>query len=210
MPQQVALLEIERKVRAAAFQDGLMEIMIGVYMLVMGIILNTSASMIPISLLVVLFFIPLYERLKQRVMYPRIGYVKLPTDSEADVKGILLTTFGSLALLIALIPLLRWWLGADQGWDLWFQHLVPAAIGILIAFGPLWMSQTYAVRRGYFFAALSVILGIAIPFMGDFTGYEAVGLECLLLGSLFLIVGGFLFARFVAQQPIEGAPHAES
>lgn len=210
MPQQGSLNEIERKVRTAAFQDGLMEIMIGVYMLVMGVILSTSASLIPISFLLVLFFIPLYERLKERVMYPRIGYVKLPSDTEADVKGILRTTFGSLALLVAAIPLFRLWLGADRGWDIWFQHVVPAVIGILLALGPLWMSQTYAVRRGTFFAALSVILGIAIPFLGDFSGYQAVGLECLLLGSLFLIVGSILFTRFLRILPGEESPNAKA
>ena len=210
MTEQVTLDDFERRVLAAAFQDGLMELLLGVYLLILGLILQTSAALIPFSLLLLLLYVRLYERLKQRLIYPRVGYVKLPVDTRTEVKSILLTTLGSLALLLAIIPILRWRLGPEQGWELWFQHIVPAAIGILIAFGPLWMSQTYAVRRGYFFAALSVLLGIVIPFMGDFTGYEAVGLACLLLGSLFLIVGGFLFARFVAQQPIEGTPHAES
>ena len=75
----------------------------------------------------------------------------------------------------------------------------------MMAFGPFWLGQTYGLVRGYVFAALLVLGGIAIPVLGIATGYDAVGLECLLLGLLSLISGGILFARFLRRYPVEEA-----
>ena len=67
---------------------------------------------------------------------------------------------------------------------------------------------TMTARLPFLVVLLLLILTVVSP--ARVWGVLLSGLIFLLLGSLFLIVGGFLFTRFVAQQPIEGTPHAES
>ena len=78
--------------------------------------------------------------------------------------------------------------------------MVPRGVG-----GPFWLGQTYGLVRGYVFAALLLIGGIAIPALGIATGYNAVGLECLVLGLLSLVSGAIMFGRFLRRYPAEEA-----
>jgi hypothetical protein len=55
---------------------------------------------------------------------------------------------------------------------------------------------------------LFLLSGIVIPVLGIASGYEAIGLECLLVGVISLISGVIMFTRFLRKYPIpaEGPP----
>ena len=85
------LKEIERKANYAAFQDGLTEILMGLFLFFYAGTLATNT--LPIGfvfiLLAVFFGKPLTEGIKKRYIYPRTGYVKLPEDPNTTGKGML-------------------------------------------------------------------------------------------------------------------------
>lgn len=203
MSQHLDLEKIERRVQQSVFQDGLMEIMLGGFLLVTSASLAASAKLIPfISVLVVFLGNPLLERLKKRYIYPRIGYVKLRPEKEADPKGIAVAAILFVVILLGSTGIFPLAMGEDRGWAFWFNYFLPASTGFMLAIGPFWLGETYGVKRGYVFAALFLLSGIAIPVLGIASGYEAVGLECLLVGVISLISGATMFTRFLRKYPV--------
>jgi uncharacterized membrane protein HdeD (DUF308 family) len=51
-------------------------------------------------------------------------------------------------------------------------------------------------------AVLFLLSGIVIPVLGIASGYEAVGLECLVVGVISLISGVIMFTRFLRKYPL--------
>ena len=202
MSQNLDLKEIERRVYQSVFQDGLMEIFLGGFLLVVSALFAISMKLILLpSLLVIFLGNPLLERLKKRYIYPRIGYVKLRPEKEADPKGIAVAAIVFVVILLG-SGLLTLAIGKDRGWALWFKYFLPGSTGFMLAIGPFWLGETYGVRRGYVFAVLFLLSGIVIPVLGIASGYEAIGLECLLVGVISLISGVIMFTRFLGKYPL--------
>ena len=208
MSQNLDLKEIERRVHQSVFQDGLMEIIMGGFLLVVGVLFAINMKLILlISLLVIFLGNPLLERAKKRYIYPRIGYVKLRPEKEADPKGIAVAAIVFVVILLG-SGLFTLAIGKDRGWAFWFRYFLPGSTGFMLAIGPFWLGETYGVRRGYVFAVLFLLSGIVIPVLGIASGYEAIGFECLLVGVISLISGVIMFTRFLRKYPIppEGPP----
>jgi hypothetical protein len=202
MSQNLDLKEIERRVHQSVFQDGLIEIMMGGFLLIAGASLVMEMKWIPlISLLVIFLGNPLLERAKRRYIYPRIGYVKLRPEREASPKGIVVAVIVFVVILLG-SGLFTLAMGKDRDWAFWFRYFLPGSTGFMLAIGPFWLGETYGVRRGYVFAALFLLSGIAIPVLGIASGYEAVGLECLVVGVISLISGVIMFIRFLRKVPV--------
>jgi len=209
MSQNLDLKEIERRVHQSVFQDGLMEIMMGGFLLVVGALFAISMKLILLpSLLVIFVGNPLLERAKKRYIYPRIGYVKLRPEKEADPKGIAVAALVFVVILVGSIGIFSLTMGKDRGWAFWFKYFLPGSTGFMLAIGPFWLGETYGVRRGYVFAVLFLLSGIVFPVLGIASGYEAIGFECLLVGVISLISGVIMFTRFLRKYPIpaEGPP----
>jgi hypothetical protein len=201
MSQNLDLKEIERRVHQSVFQDGLMEIMMGGFLLVVGALFAISMKLILLpSLLVIFVGNPLLERAKKRYIYPHIGYVKLRPEKEADPKGIAVAAIVFVVILLG-SGLFTLAMGKDRGWAFWFRYFLPGSTGFMLAIGPFWLGETYGVRRGYLFAVLFLLSGIVIPVLGIASGYEAIGLECLLVGMISLISGVIMFTRFLRKCP---------
>jgi len=170
---------------------------------VVGVLLASGSRLVLlISLLVIFLGNPLLERLKKRYIYPRIGYVKLRPEKEADPKGIAMAGIVFVVVLLGSMGLFHLAMGEERGWAFWFNYFLPASTGFMLAIGPFWLGETYGVKRGYVFAVLFLLSGIAIPVLGIASGYEAVGLECLLVGVISLISGVVMFTRFLRKYPV--------
>jgi len=136
-----------------------------------------------------------------RYIYPRIGYVKLPPDPNTTGKGIaaaavlfVVILFGAMGVSIGL-------LGKNEGLEFFLTYIVPPSSGFMLGIGPFWLGQTYGLLRGYLWAVLFVLGGIAMPVFGIASGYEAVGLLCTVVGLFILVIGLALFVRFLRKHP---------
>ncbi len=204
----IDLKEIEKRANYAAFQDGLMEIAMGLFLFFYGGTLATSALSVGFIFIIVTVFFGKrsIERIKQRYIYPRIGYVKLPDDPNTTGKGIVITAVIMIAALLGTMFILMALLGQDPGLDFFLTYIVPPASGFMLAIGPYWLGQTYGLVRGYVWAILFVLGGIAMPVFSIASGYEAVGLLCTVMGLLILSTGAFMFVRFIrkyAPEPLD-------
>jgi hypothetical protein len=202
------LKEIERRVQHSAYQDGLLEVFLGGYLLLVGASLASQLHLAPLTALLGFLLNPIFERAKKRYIYPRIGYVQFRPEKEADPKGIVAAGVVFVLILLGSMGVFVPAMGKDRGWDLWFDYFLPASAGFMLAIGPFWLGQTYNLRRGYVLAVLFLLSGVAIPVLGIATGYRAVGFECLFAGSLSLVSGVIMFTHFLRKYPPEEVPGA--
>ena len=203
MSEKLDLEKVERRVHHAAYQDGLLEIFLGGYLLFVGGVLATSPKLTSFTVLLIFLLNPLFERTKNRFIYPRIGYVKLRETKESDPKGVVKGAIVFVVVLLVAIGLFMLLMGKERGWSFWLDYFVPGLTGFMMAIGPFWLGQTYNLKRGYVLAVLFALGGILIPALGIATGYAAVGLECSLGGLLSLITGIVIFTRFLRKYPLE-------
>jgi len=199
MTTTIDLKEIEKRANYAAYQDGLMEIIMGLFLFFYGGALATDTLPVAIIFIIVTVFFGKrsIERIKQRYIYPRIGYVKLPEDPSATSKGIAIAAVIMIVALLGAMFIAMALLGQDPGVDFFLTFIVPPASGFMLAIGPYWLGQTYGLVRGYVWAALFVLGGIAMPVFGIASGYQAVGLLCTVMGLLILVIGAVMFVRFI-------------
>lgn len=209
------LKEIERRANHAAFQDGLTEIFMGLFLFFYGGTLTTHTLVLGVVFTVVTIFFakPLLERIKKRYIYPRAGYVKLPEDPHTTGKGIAIAAVIMVVALLGAMAISMAVLGLKLGVNFFLTYIVPPASGFMLAIGPYWLGQTYGLFRGYIWALLFVLGGVAMPVFSIASGYEAVGLLCTAVGLITLVTGTIMFIQFVRKNPaeqveIEEAPNA--
>ena len=99
-------------------------------------------------------------------------------------------------------------MGSEKGLSFFMSYILPPSTGFMLAIGPYFLGETYGIKRGYFFATLFLLAGIAIPVFDIAKGYSAVALLCLAVGLVILITGIALFTRFVRKyspEPLNSA-----
>jgi MFS family permease len=207
--QNLNLQEIERRVKHSAYQDGLIELFLGGFLLLFGILFAVQPRLSVFSFLALFVLLRLFERAKQRYIYPRVGYVKLKEEQETDLKGIVIATLVFIVILLGALGLFVLTLGGDKGWNTWFNYFFPAFTGLMMAIGPFWLGQTYGLKRGYILATLFLLSGIAFPVLGIARGYAAVSATTLLVGLVALLSGALRFARFLRAHPAEELPDVQ-
>ena len=204
MTTPIDLKEIEKRANYAAYQDGLMEIAMGLFLFFYGGALATDTLSVAIIFIIVTVFFGKrsFERIKQRYIYHRIGYVKLPEDPHATGKGIAIAAVIMVVALLGTMFLAMAILGQDPGLEFFLSYIVPPASGFMLAIGPYWLGQTYGLVRGYAWAVLFVLGGIAMPLFSIASGYQAVGLLCTVMGLVTLATGTIMFLRFIRRYPV--------
>ena len=208
MSTVIDLKEIEKRAKYAAYQDGLMEIASGLLLIFLGGALasDTISLLIVFAVLIIFFGNRVIEWFKKRFIYPRAGYVKLPEDPNVSGKGIAIAALVFIVLMLGAMTVSMLLLGTDAGADLFMTYIFPPTTGIMLAIGPYWLGQTYGLVRWYVWAALFVLGGIVIPVFRIASGYEAVGLLCIVMGLLIFTTGVVMFVRFIRKyspEPIE-------
>ncbi len=205
MSLKIDLKEIQRRANYATYQDGLAEIFMGIFLLFIPGAMESKTAIIPFAVITVFFAKPLLERIKKRVIYPRAGYVRLPQDVEADAKGIAIGTVGFVVFLLAALGISIAVQGSQVGLNFFMAYILPPSTGFMLAMGPYYLGETYGLKRGYLFAALFLLGGIAMPVFDIAVGYTAVALLCLVVGLIILITGITLFTRFIRKYAPEPA-----
>jgi hypothetical protein len=193
--------KIERQAQRVYYQDGLLELILGVYLIFVGGLLYIDSKLVPFTIFIIFGIKPLWERLKEHITYPRIGYVVFPDDEEAG-KGILKTLVMFFILGAALAAGIVSLLGNEQGWDLFWFRIVPALVGVLLACGPIYAAGKFGLRRWYAIAALFVLSGLVAPFASNSSVYATIGLQMSLIGVILSLVGLLLLIKFIRRHPL--------
>ena len=185
-----------RRTQQYWFEDGLVELLLGLLFLVLsglfwwqvvtdseyGALIGGIAMPFIIILGAILLGVTL-RWLKQRLVYPRTGYVTYakPTNKQRGMSALLGLVFGA-AMAIAVT-------------QLELAELAPAFIGAGIGFALFMLGNRVGLLRFHLLAIWDVAVGIIIAFWGlaeNVASTYALGL----VGLSLVVSGGFAFWRY--------------
>jgi hypothetical protein len=180
--------KIRRKLYISYFQDGLWDIVLGIFLLSWGITVWFNIGWLPGVTFVAFFWLAL--GLKQKITYPRIGYAK-PADQRQQLLRIVIT--GIVTLLLGLIVFLiiftdRTPQFVDNYFELIFGGILAIAVGLI--------GSWFGISRWYAYAAMMLVSAIANQWWG--LSFE---FSFILPGGIILIYGLITLFRFLRKYP---------
>ena len=202
MVEKIDLKQIERNIFRDYLQDGLVDMMFGVYFLFFGLKL-LGGSVLSFIILLMVFFVPLLRGLKKRFTYPRAGYVELRQGDPWPVPWFILGSFvlGLIALVVVLIAA-----GVIAQPAQWYRWM-PICFGIWITGIFLGLGLSVRLVRYYVVAGVALVGGPTFALLPLTRKLENIGLFLAVVGAVLLAWGVVAFVRFLRKYPLptEGA-----
>ena len=203
MTNKNSLREIEKKTYMSYHQDGLLDIFVGGYILLVGtgIFLLTMTDFNMWFIIPAIFpaiMIPLWISAKKRITMPRIGYVKFGVRGVNKMMAIFL---GLTVVGLGAFMVFGFGASMGEGWALTLRDFFISNSMIIIGIGAVTISSLFAYTMG-----LNRLYGYGLLIFVLFsTGYFIViPFEYLLLTTGFVIfISGFvLLMRFIQKYPL--------
>lgn len=195
--ERIDLEQIERNVFRDYLQDGLSDMLMGAYFLLVGLALPVG-TVAPFVVLPVLFFAPLLRGLKERFTGPRTGYVKL---REGDPQALPWFVLGSLVLGLAALAgvlMARGIIARPGRWYRWMPIFFGTWLGGIL----LGLGLRVGVARYYVLAVVALVMG-PISTLAPMAGkLENIGLFFAALGDVWLAWGVVTSAHFLREYPV--------
>lgn len=199
MTQKVTLKEMERKAFASYHEDGVPDLCLGIYILILGI----SLAFDDITLFILAYFIAFFvwTLTKRKITAPRMGYVKFGPGQNSKMK--MVTAIAVVVTVLCLLTsVVLWYNTATRTSPAWMERLfteyimllIGATGAALIALGAYILGITrmyaYAAVTGAVFAAGHVL---------DVPAPQAA----IVVGGLIMLGGMVMLLQFVRTYPHE-------
>ena len=207
MSQQISLKEAERKAFKSTNQDGLLDILWGLYLLFgnsSAIILNNLGVERPIN------YIPMFIVLavgligfwaaKKYITTPRMGIVKFGPTRVRKIKRMRLVSVIAVLLTFALLLLTIAGIFNPAGWQ-WPGWIVDVAFGLFTFLICGFFAYTRDYPRLYLYGTL---MGLSIPASVWLEAYAGITfpIAWVISGGIILFVGVITFIRFLRRYPL--------
>jgi hypothetical protein len=195
--EQLDLTKIERNIFRDYLQDGLPDILLGIYFLVIGLLLPSGLVGVVVALFVI-FFAPLLLWLKKRITYPRSGYVELRQGDPQSLPLFILVSFvvGLVSLVLVLIVTDN--ITQPSQWYGW----MPIFFGIFFGGSFLGLGVRVKLIRYYVLAGAALAAGIIAPFIPLSGKLANIGLFFAAVGLVWLTFGVITLIRFLRKYPL--------
>lgn len=200
MSQNIDLRRIKRRSYIAYFQDGLWDIYWGLAFLIGGLGAATRQVWIicAYGLLVVLL-----TAAKERITYPRMGYVKFaPPSRKAVMRIAAVLAIPVLAVVAMLVIHLTGshLFGLGAGLRRW----ILTSLFLLFALGFGMFAYTFGVTRFYVYAGLMALTSLGDPY----TNEPLFAVVYFTMACTMLVTGLVTLVRFLRDYPREGHPQS--
>lgn len=126
------------------------------------------------------------KRLKERITFPRTGYVELKEPSRA-------VRLGTAAVAILVSGALAAMIVRSEGKSV--EHMITPAVGVILSLSFLVASMKQKAPHYLVLAGVALALGIAFGALR--TGWESLNWMFVVLGVIAAISGGIRLSRFV-------------
>jgi hypothetical protein len=201
---EIDLRQIERNIFRDYFEDGLADMMIGAYFVLIG--LGLAVGTVAPFIVLIVFFAPWLRALKRRVTYPRTGYVEL-RDGDPQALPWFIVGSAALGLLALVVTLIAAGVIARPGqWYRW----MPIGFGIWMAGVFLGLGVRVGMVRYYVAAAVALASGPTFALLPLTGKLEPLGLHFATLGAVLLAWGTAALLRFVRQYPLPGEENGDA
>jgi hypothetical protein len=193
MNERINLKEIERKAYTSYHQDGIIDILIALFILSSAVWI--IADMIWLGWMFFIVATSIYAAAKKAITVPRIGFVKFPQQRS---KTIIWGAVGLAVLLnvLGLITFMQVEGGSKPTWLLFAIEHYMIVIGVVVAALFCFVGYTFRTNRIYAYALLTLVIFIAGYFI-----YYPLHYYLILLGTLILLAGLVMLVRFVRRYP---------
>jgi hypothetical protein len=170
------------------FQDGLWDILLGIYLLGWGFSIWRDMVAVMGGLWVGIYFLVL--GLKRILVYPRAGYIKL---SEARKQQMRMVILGSVLFLLGLVVMTAFAINSRPQWlnDYFLFMLITMFAGVIAVLGYWWR-----VTRWYIYATITFLGAAAQQWLGL---PEELGF--FIPGGIIGLFGVWLLIRFLRKYP---------
>ena len=200
MADTADLTNIARAAYRDTQQDGLTEIVTGVFLLIVGIAAGRPAFMW-MYLFGILILGPGLKRLKARYTYPRIGYAEMPDEDPSTLKwgilGWIFSVLGGMAVVLALTGNLT----NNLAWRQW----APTIAGFMFMGGFLYLASKSGLARQYVYVFASPALGLLLATQSFDHTYDGLRIWAQVMSVLLLLIGGIVFWKFLRDHPVVDA-----
>jgi len=200
MVRDVSLKEIQRKVYMSFFQDGLWDILLGLFMLGWGLAILTDLAFLPGVTFIGLYFA--VWGVKKRLTYPRIGYARFSATSRRRTTA-KFAIGGVAVLLVGVMVAVLWGIGARPQWLAdYFPLIFNGMLAAIVCFIAYWAR----VNRFYLYAALVFLGAVFHLWLGVRWEFGFIG-----AGGIIVLIGLVILITFLRKYPrmVEEAQNRE-
>lgn len=184
MNAEISPEKIKRKVYISFFQDGLWDIVLGLFLLSWGCAIAFDLGWLPGTAFVAIFFV--VSGLKQKVTYPRLGYFRPVGQRRQMLK---LAIAGVIVLLLGIMVFLIIFTGGmPQLLHDYFELLFGMMLALVVLLiGLWWKIIRWCAYAGLMFIAAACNQWLGLSFQKSF----------LLPGAVICICGAIMLVRFL-------------
>lgn len=178
--------------------DGLWDLAIGLALLFVGFAFLFDVITIAGGLCFSIFLLILW--LKQKVVYPRIGYKKHNVISIKPRKTMSFSLIICIAILFVLFLLYLKFNGGDSRvkTNVIIVNLGGLILGFIIAFTMIFLAKTFSISRFYWYSPIMFIAFLAIALVD----YEyIIPISFLSSGAILFTIGLIVFIKFIKAYP---------
>ncbi|MBU7015818.1 MAG: hypothetical protein HXS52_03915 [Theionarchaea archaeon] len=202
MTPEMNLKEMERKAWTAYFDDGILDITVGLFVLAFGIGMTTQYATVAAFAWMAVFF---FGAAKKSITLPRVGLVKFSPEREERMKKEIsfFVIFFSMTALIGLAFFLTLTTDLPQTIRTLVGEMALVGYELIIAVGILLVGYWKQIKRFYLYGGFFLIVIVAgllidLPEANPLTimMYEFTG-----TGVLILLGGFVVLARFFRRYP---------
>jgi hypothetical protein len=188
MRTDIDIKQIQRKVYMSYFQDGLWDILLGVFLLCWGLMVTFDIVAVMGGFWLVFYMMIL--GLKRWLVYPRAGYIKIAEARRQQIKMVLL---GAVVFLagVAVIPIF-----IIDSRPAWFSEYFMLMIGGMFTLVIVFLAVWWQVYRWYVYAGV-----VLLAFMSHQWLDTELNLSFFIPGGIIVIYGLILLILFLRRYP---------
>lgn len=197
MTMSLDVKRIERNAYRASLADGLLDLFLGVYLLLLAGAFRIDYITFP-AILGFIFGVLLLRRLKSRLTHPRIGFVEFPQEKPKKLLLGMLAVSVLAALVVAAIMAIA---GEIRHAERWYQWS-PLFIGLVMLAPLLPMAARSGLVRYYILAAVSFASGLGVSLVRPEGRFEGLSLHLLIVGAIAALMGAITLFIFLRRNPL--------
>ena len=188
---------MERRAYRASFDDGLLDLFIGVSLLGVGLIWLTDLA--GIGGIIPVLLIPIWEPARRRLTARRTGYVRFSAARRSRERRnlVALAGLGTLFFLMGIGTFFLFEAGMSDA----TETIVPGLPTLLLAIGAFTAAGLYELRRSGWYG---VLLALSASGVIAFEGHPGLGMA--VPGALIVLIGGWLVVTYVRNNPLVEEP----
>jgi len=190
----VDMNEVKRKVSSAYFEDGLWDILLGVFIIMLSV---PYSLLIPLLGYCVGYFV--LKRIRHKVTYPRAGYMKINGNRRLAIMPLLgiFIFIGFLLLNYLEYIVVSYYSTSSSWWTGWLQMLPAVALPSVVAF----VAYYFKVKRWYWYAILSLLSFIIAGWFWSNSMRSSMFYTFVGPGAIVILAGMIIFVRFIRNNP---------